>query len=462
MADEEGPWTKFQPTTETKTPGFLERNAQTISNLARPALEAGGAVGGGLLAGGAAAPTIAGAIPASVAGGGLGFAAGRSAADLLDRGLGLKPPIASIPEAVKETGANLQSGAAMEAGGQLIGPGVKAVGKGLLSILFGPSIKSIDARLMDPEAIKYAKPVETLARELPNDIQKLSDHVSTLHDKALDTLSTSKFLTDGAQTRDAILKTITEAKNALGRSISDASVSAKAVLNKYYGRIYKIGPTVSENELGHIVRDIDNDIDWNFKGRAPQNSALESVRTGIDGLLKTGNPDYERAMGPVADNVRLLKKAQSIFHIERDIGQGFKATNTTAAALKGAAKETRIDSQDVLEKLRDVTGRDYPTAVDNAAHAESFMGGSPNGARRTLLGGGLGYALDQMGLGGGHGSVAGLLAGATADKFGGPMAAGIIDQLTKMTPAMLNPVQKEILRRIVAASVASGASQAAQ
>ncbi len=96
-------------------PGFLERNAQAISNMARPALEVGGTVAGGALGAAAGAPLLAGALPAGAAGAGLGFAAGKAGADLLDRTLGVKPPIGGAVDAAKETGKDLLQGAAVAA-----------------------------------------------------------------------------------------------------------------------------------------------------------------------------------------------------------------------------------------------------------------------------------------------------------------------------------------------------------
>lgn len=99
--------------------GFIERNAETISGMARPALEMGGMLGGGALA----AP----AGPIAAAGGGtLGYAGGKAAADLLDRGLGLKKPIQGIAQAAKETAGAIQSGAEAEMGGRLAAGILKA------------------------------------------------------------------------------------------------------------------------------------------------------------------------------------------------------------------------------------------------------------------------------------------------------------------------------------------------
>lgn len=441
-----------------KAPGFIERNAGNISALARPVLEVGGALGGAALAAGVAAPTVAGVIPGAVAGGGLGFAAGKSAADLLDRSLGVKAPIVSLGEAAKETGRNLEAGAIAEAGGPVLKAGArlgKAAGKGVLSVLFGPPLKSIDARFVNNAAIKAAKPFDTLARELPDDIQKVAEHVGKLHDDAMGTLSTSGYLSDGAQSKTLLIKSLDSADKSLGRGVSDATNKAKQVLDRYRERLKTLKNTVSQNEIGAIVRDIDNDIDWSAKDRAPINNALEMVRTELDGLLKSSNKDYEMAMQPVAEGTRLLKKAQTLFRVQREVGKGYRPTNTTATAIKSAIDDTRVDSQDVLDAIKKITGRDYLAAAENAKVATSFTGGQAQGSRRTLLGGGIGLGLEQLGLGhsGGLG-VAGMMAGATADKYGGPMAAGVIDNLVRASE-MVGPMPSDTMRRAIAAAMAS-------
>ncbi|MFA5026405.1 MAG: hypothetical protein WC713_00885 [Candidatus Methylomirabilota bacterium] len=103
----------------------------TISEFARPVLEAGGSAVGMAIAGGAAAPTVAGVIPGAIAGGGLGFAAGKSAADILDRSMGIKKPIESIRQAGIETAQNLEAGAGAEA----IGLGMGGVVRGVAGAL---------------------------------------------------------------------------------------------------------------------------------------------------------------------------------------------------------------------------------------------------------------------------------------------------------------------------------------
>lgn len=446
-----------------KPKGFIERNASTISAMARPTLEIGGAIGGAALAGATAAPSVVGALPAAAAGGALGLAAGKSGADYLDRKLGLMAPIESAGQALGEIGGNIVEGVKSEAMGAGIGKIArlaKPIGKGLISATLGPSTKAVGERFARNEAIKQAKPFDVLARQLPEDIQVLADSVGKQSDEALSTLSTSKYLDDGAKAKTDIVSLIKSEKDALGRSVSDATSQAKKTLDRYAFRLRRLNNTVSESELGKIIRDIDNDIDWSAKEALPLNNALESVRTKIDGILKTGNLEYAAAMEPVANGVRLLKKAQQIFHVENDIGRGFKATNNTATAIKSALKETRVDSQDVLDAIKNTTGRDYLAAGNEAAIAEQFIGGRTQGSRRVNMGGtvgaGVGSLLGAV-LGGGSpsagmaGAGAGALAGGYVDQEGGRLAGSLIDQLVRLSK-YTRKVPSEHLQRAIGAA----------
>jgi hypothetical protein len=92
-----------------------------IGDIARPVLETGGMVGGGLL--GLASPLPGGA----AIGGALGYGGGKAAADLLDRGLGRKPMLQNFPQAALETGKDISSGVGAEMIGQGIGKATKPI-----------------------------------------------------------------------------------------------------------------------------------------------------------------------------------------------------------------------------------------------------------------------------------------------------------------------------------------------
>ena len=91
---------------------------KTLSAYARPMLEGGGMVGGGLMAGAAGLPTGPGASLTAVAGGALGYATGKRAADYLDESLGLKESL-KTKDVLSSTSKDLATGATLEMGGQI-------------------------------------------------------------------------------------------------------------------------------------------------------------------------------------------------------------------------------------------------------------------------------------------------------------------------------------------------------
>ena len=108
----------FEPVTD---------KSSTAMKIIRPVMEGGGAAVGtlvGAAAGGAGAPV----------GGALGYAAGKVGADLLERGMGDKPPIETPGQAVTETADALGAGMMAESGAKIIGSAVGPVFRGLYKI----------------------------------------------------------------------------------------------------------------------------------------------------------------------------------------------------------------------------------------------------------------------------------------------------------------------------------------
>jgi hypothetical protein len=119
----------WKPTATTQPAQPQEVVAQErapFEEYVRPALEFGGMLAGG------ATGAVAG--PAgSIAGGGLGYAAGKNIADLIYAEQG------TLPQELAKTGKDVVQGAAMEAGGQVLGKALPAlataVGKGSVNVL---------------------------------------------------------------------------------------------------------------------------------------------------------------------------------------------------------------------------------------------------------------------------------------------------------------------------------------
>lgn len=115
-------------------PSRLERtareSARIISPVARPVLEGTGSALGALVGGIAGAETGPGAIVTATLGGGVGYGVGKGAADWLDMYAGIKKPYSGIGESLKQSGEDVATGMALEAGGQVVGSAIIPVFRG--------------------------------------------------------------------------------------------------------------------------------------------------------------------------------------------------------------------------------------------------------------------------------------------------------------------------------------------
>jgi hypothetical protein len=129
---------QYSTASSTTTEGTSSA-ARSVAEYARPALEYGGMLMGGVLA----APTG----PAGViAGAGLGYAGGRQAANLVDQTLVGRKPQDMLTE-VSNTGKDFVSGTTMEMGGGIIGNLIQKGGKaiaasGLPEWLYSKALKT--------------------------------------------------------------------------------------------------------------------------------------------------------------------------------------------------------------------------------------------------------------------------------------------------------------------------------
>lgn len=139
----------------------------SISRAARPVLEFGGAIAGGIAASPAAATGI-GALAIPV-GGALGFAAGNQTANLLDQALGLRRGPRTMGQAVSETEKSIRHGAMAEAGGPILGALPKMLPGSAASKAAAATAKRYGVDLTGAEATgsKTTALVESALEKLP-------------------------------------------------------------------------------------------------------------------------------------------------------------------------------------------------------------------------------------------------------------------------------------------------------
>ena len=146
---------------ESKMDYTLRETARVLSPIARPVLEGGGLMLGGAAGGIGGAETGPGAIATAAAGAGLGYSAGKQAADWLDEYAGVKQP-EDLKSRMVKSAKDVGTGAMYEVGGRTVAPvlkaGSKAIGKVIkpvLGRLSGVGTGAIDEALA---AAKQAEP----------------------------------------------------------------------------------------------------------------------------------------------------------------------------------------------------------------------------------------------------------------------------------------------------------------
>lgn len=450
---------------------------QLVSKIARPVMEVGGAIIGGGLGAGAASETVVGIPFGAAAGGALGMAAGKSAADILDTKLGLRNEL-KPEQVIPEIGSNLKHGVYGEATGLV---GLRAA-QGLKPVLLkgieavSPSnikMPAIIERFLNKEGVDTALNREQLSNVAVNYHKKLAGTISALDKKASETLS-SELDIPKSRIIELLEKTKSKFVGVSGKAISSEAESAIGTIDNTISKIKEINPlpgqaeqtkivvgpdrilkevklpevpgganpNISQQQLKDIVKQHEN-INWSD----PARDAKKSVRNVLDSVLKSTNKKYAEAMKPVAQNVRLEKLVERKFGLRYDPSRGTYATDATAGKwtpklLEGKAPE----SSAALKALDKSVGGNLTEKVRLSNIKETFTGDKTTGSRMVLLGRSIGSVL------GPGGSTVGALAGAMMDKAGGKVTAGMIDALriaTQNLASPLNPMTAGLLLRTI-------------
>jgi len=157
------------PTTKPKT--FGQKVATAVGPYARPVLETAGLLAGGTAGAASGLLTGPGAVAASpagaVVGAGLGYAGGRSMANLIDQYAGEREA-PTLVGGLKETGKDVLTGAGMEAGGALTGKAIEAVAPAVSKVASGLSEKwKIPTTIGEKSQSPLMQRIETLNERVP-------------------------------------------------------------------------------------------------------------------------------------------------------------------------------------------------------------------------------------------------------------------------------------------------------
>lgn len=334
-----------------------------------------------------------------------------------------------------------------------VSPAEGAVAKGMSATL-GPSEEAINARLADPSGIADASSYADLAHKLPSTLNTLKDQISQASENAGGTLRDSFDPKQGALPKEDLIDMLGELQKKLGTDDTIIGPAKKAAFDKLSSIVSDAmdvngsQPNLSEKNLKGLIQSIDPLIDWTDKGSTASNSILTDLRGQLDQTLKSGNQDYANAMQPVSQKIGLLDSLKKAFSITNQTGEGLQPTDTTISKIQSLPSERKSITQDLSNQLKSATGQDYVQQSKNAGFSKQFQGGATQGSRRVnmgaIAGGGVG-----AGIGGifGHpevgatvGSGIGGAVGGLADKYGGPMAAGMIDRYAPIHQALQNAI----------------------
>lgn len=428
---------------DTPPDGYEEQPSPLASNIAaaaRPVLEMGGMVGGGILG----AP----AGPLGAAGGGaLGYGVGKSAADLLSRSMGVQQPLQNLPQAAAETIQNASQGAQAEAGNLVLNPLVQGAGKLALkgaSAYFGPTEEAIQARMANPNLSSFSYP--KTAQDLADHLNDLQTNLKGIEDKTWGSLLKLK-----AEPKSTLLGMINNIKGQIkvtntGQVGSDADQSAIDALDRLSGRIKDMGGTSSlvapaasknqaqffdQNQLREIIQSVSKDVNWDDPTASSKNTALMSFRHYLSDYLKQENPQYKDLIQQSADRTQLLNDAQQKFALAKSQGK-FVPTDATANKVKTILSANKIQSQQVADNVKRLTGLDIGNDAQMANYADQFAKTATQGSRRAVMGKAIGAALGGIFGHSVEGAGVGAMAGGYADKYAAQNLGATLDMINKL------------------------------
>ncbi len=231
----------------------------------RPTLEMGGAIGGGILA----TPETFGL--GTVAGAGLGYAAGRQVANIAEQYAGTRET-RPLPEALKETGLDVATGMTYEMGGQAALKGLGVVGaflrkpverlyssalkapysKKWTQVLPGKEISKREAatKMGLKENIPVTKYGLEKTKSLEQEVKNTVDSVISVGEAKGDVVNTADIISKGLQ------------KAYQRASTSSDPIGAKALVDEIAEKFMVHGEKIPVAKLNQIKRQLYDEVKW--------------------------------------------------------------------------------------------------------------------------------------------------------------------------------------------------------
>lgn len=308
-----------------------------------------------------------------------------------------------------------------------------AIGKRAVASLGKPTLEDVQSYLNDPEAIRNYLTSSQQAEKLANMTQDIGQVSSQLSSQARSLLSSEnaplsimdiKPVMQGAMERYLT--------NGVPATAAD-ELAVKAIQNQY-GRLMEIAKAnngqIPEDVLQEVIHKLQSSVNENTWGNPDAKAAQDAMKNlsgRLNDILKRTNTEYAEAMKPAAELTGL--KSDLVDKFKMDVGTGGKisATETTNTKMGNILNENKTESQDMLERLKEITGVDFLELAKKAKTAEAFNAeGSSQGLNVIAHAGGYGLgALSNIPGGRLIGSLLGGVVGHNIN--GGQVAKKILD-----------------------------------
>lgn len=392
-----------------------------------------GIVGTGALAAATAPVSIPGALAAGAI---TGAASGLDSAER---------PADMLADAAKGGAIGAATGGVLQGAGNLVSKVLPAVGKSAVASLGAPTRADVDAYIANPKIVDLTK--TEVANKLAGTVSDLSGETGKMSEAArglINPSSTPLSVSTDADTLKPIFEQLKSRFLQNGVPKSANAESAIKALDDQYGRLQQIaqanGGKLGEQDLKDQIVELQK-VAKNTFGEGndvtASKGALRDASGALNKELKTANPAYSDAMGPVAERTGLISDIADKFNLEKT-SQGYKPTDATLGKINKLVGDNKPESQEYLEHLKDLTGIDYLDFAKQLETAKRFN--DPTASQGTnVLAHSAGYGLGAMtGLPGGRllGSLMGGLVGHNVD--GGRMAKSILDTYIKYRGSSTN------------------------
>lgn len=329
-----------------------------------------------------------------------------------------------------------------------------AIGEGAIkgaSAYFGPSEEAIKARLANPSMGEISS--EDL---IPQTAQKLSTHMNNLQTNlnAIEDKVWGSLLKLKAEPKSTLLGMVNNIKGQIkvtgtGEVASDADQMALDAMDRLSDRIKNMKTNsqaganlmlgegkgteqfFDQNQLRQILQSARKDVNWADPGLTPKNEALVNFSHYLSEYLKGENPQYANQIQQSAERSALLDNAERTFSLDKVKGQ-YSPTNTTANKIQALLNPNNIQSQQVADQVKNLTGFDVNEAANQIKYTKEFEKTATQGSRRAVIGKAIGGAVGGVG---GHslgGAAMGAMAGGYLDKYAAQNLGNILDYLNKL------------------------------